>query len=107
LSRSILEEHRYGRIYWARDFSAPNGLAYDVEAFARLTDSLWRWIRRVSHRPPEAKTHSRYFLPDAWSRYGQFPEYHTAEKKALDELVARNRKYMIEVLGGRVVKDGG
>src|SRR5262249_41851199 len=46
-SRSFLDEHRYGRIYWARDFSAPQGLAYDEDAFARLTDSVWRWIRKV------------------------------------------------------------
>ena len=46
-------------------------------------------------------------LPDAWSRYGHVAAHHAAEKKADDELVARNRKYMIEVLGGRVVKDEG
>jgi hypothetical protein len=34
-----------------------------------------------------------------------FDAYHTAEKKALEELVARNRKYAIEVLGGRIAKD--
>jgi hypothetical protein len=66
-SRSFLDEHRYGRIYWARHFVAPHGLDYDEEAFARLTDSVWRWIRKVSHRLPGAKTHSPYFLPDAWS----------------------------------------
>ncbi len=106
-SRSFLDEHSYGRIYWARDFSAPNGLDYDEEAFARLTDSVWRWIRKVSHRPSDATKHSRYFLPDAWSRYGQFAAYHDAEKKELEELVARNQKYMIEVLGGKVVKNKG
>jgi hypothetical protein len=106
-TRSFLHEHSYGRIYWARDFSAPDGLDYDTEAFARLTDSVWRWIRKVSHRSPDARTHSPYFLPDAWSRYGRFAAYHAAEKRATDELVARNRKYMIEVLGGRGVKDEG
>ncbi len=30
--------------------------------------------------------------------------YEAAKQKELDELVARNRKYMIEVLGGRPVK---
>lgn len=103
-SRSFLDEHSYGRIYWARNFSAPNGLDYDEEAFARFTDSVWRWIRKVSHRSNAIKN-SPYFLPDAWSRYGRVAAYHEAEKKAHDELVARNRKYMIEVLGGRVVKD--
>jgi hypothetical protein len=33
-----------------------------------------------------------------------FRAYRTAKKKALDELVARNRKYCIEVLGGRPAK---
>ena len=106
-SRSCLDKHSYGRIYWSRGFSAPHGLDYDEEAFARLTDSVWRWIRKVSHKSPDIGTHSPYFLPDAWSRYGKDPAYHAAEKKRLEELVARNRKYMIEVLGGRVVKDDG
>lgn len=106
-SRSFLDEHHYGRIYWARNFSAPDGLDYDAEAFARLTDSVWRWIRKVSHRVTDAKTHSPYFLPDAWARYGSVAAYHAAKKQAHDELVERNRKYMIAVLGGRVVKDGG
>lgn len=106
-TRSFLEKHRYGRIYWGRDFSAPHGLAYDAKAFARLTDLVWRWIRKVGRRSPDAWTHSAYFLPDAWSRYGNLAAYHAAEKKAHDDLVARNRKYMIEVLGGRPVKNEG
>ncbi len=105
--RSLLEKHSYGRIYWARNFSAPDGLDYDQEAFSRFTDSVWRWIRKVSHRSSDSMTPSPYFLPDAWSRYGQFAAYHAAEKQAHDELVARNRKYMIEVLGGRPAKNEG
>lgn len=107
-SRSFLDRVDYGRIYWARNFSAPNRLDYDEEAFARLTDSVWRWIRKVSHRLPDDKKHSPYFLPDAWSRYGADVQgYRAAKQRRLDELVARNRKYCIEVLGGRVVKDEG
>ena len=110
-TRSDLEQHSYGRIYWARDFAAPNGLAYDAEAFSRLTDSVWRWIRKVGRRSPDAFTHSAarsaYFLPDAWSRYGSVAAYHATEQKAHDDLVARNRKYCIEVLGGRPVKNNG
>jgi hypothetical protein len=34
-----------------------------------------------------------------------FGAYRAAKKKALDELVARNRKYCIEVLGGRPAKN--
>lgn len=107
-TRSSLEEHSYGRIYWARHFAAPDGLDYDEGAFARLTDSVWRWIRKVGRRAPDAFTYSAarsaYFLPDAWSRYGNVGAYHAAEKKAHDDLVAHNRKYCIEVLGGRPAK---
>ncbi|HSU54916.1 MAG TPA: hypothetical protein VLT36_12735, partial [Candidatus Dormibacteraeota bacterium] len=108
LSRSLLEQHSYGRIYGARNFGAPDGLAYDVDAFSRFTDSVWRWIRKVGRRAPDAFTYSAarsaYFLPDAWSRYGSVAAYHAAEKKAHDDLIARNRKYCIEVLGGRPAK---
>ena len=104
-SRSFLDEHRYGRIYWARGFAAPDGLDYDEDAFARLTDSVWRWIRKVSHRFPDDKSHSPYFLPDAWARYGNLPAYRALEKRKLEQLVEKNRKYAIEVLGGRPVKN--
>jgi hypothetical protein len=36
-----------GRIYWAKDFSAPGGLSYDVPAFSAWVDTIWRWVRRV------------------------------------------------------------
>lgn len=36
-----------------------------------------------------------------------FRAYRAARDKALDELAARNRKYCIEVLGGRIAKDEG
>lgn len=36
-----------------------------------------------------------------------FRAYRAARQKALDELVARNRKYCIEVLGGRPAKNEG
>ncbi len=35
-----------GRLYWAKTFSAPNGLAYDVPAFERWYEAVTRWIRR-------------------------------------------------------------
>ena len=106
-SRSFLDKHQYGRIYWARNFSAPDGLDYDAEAFARLTDSVWRWIRKVSQRTPDAGTHSPYFLPDAWSRYGQVAAYHAAEKKAQDVWDKRNRTYSIKVIRANIVKNAG
>ncbi len=65
-SGSTLEHKRYGRIYWARHFSAPDGLEYDEAAFSRLTDAVWRWIRKVGKRGP-AKP-DVYFLPDAWQK---------------------------------------
>lgn len=66
-TRTFLETKRFGRIYWARDFSAPNGLTYDSQAFARLTDSVWRWIRKVGRKMPGAKSWDPYYLPEAWS----------------------------------------
>jgi len=36
-----------------------------------------------------------------------FRAYRVARQKALDELVARNRKYAVEVLGARIVKHEG
>ncbi len=106
-TRSFLDEHSYGRIYWARDFSAPDGLDYNVEAFARLTDSVWRWIRKVSHRTPDAKTHSPYFLPDAWSRYGKIAAYHAAERRAQKERETQNRNYLIRVIRANTGKHAG
>jgi hypothetical protein len=38
----------YGRVYWAKDFSAPSGLEYDVEAFASWYESVARWLRSRS-----------------------------------------------------------
>ena len=56
-SRSFVDRGQHGRIYWAKDFSAPNGLDYDVEAFTKLTDSVWRWIRKAAKRRPDAGDH--------------------------------------------------
>ena len=70
-SRSFIDRRQFGRIYWAKNFSAPNGLDYDVEAFTKLTDSVWRWIRKTGKQQPEAGAYSPYFLPDAWLRYGK------------------------------------
>ena len=71
LDSSFFERRQFGRIYWFKDFSAPNGLDYDVEAFTELTDSVWRWIRKTGKRQPAAGAGSPYFLPNAWLRYGQ------------------------------------
>ncbi len=39
--------HGPGRIYWARHFSAPDGLAYNVAAFERWYNSVVRWVKRL------------------------------------------------------------
>ena len=65
---SCLDRQRYGRLYWARDFSVPDGLHYDAEAFAKFVDAVWRWIRKVGRRLPEG---CEYFLQEAWSLYGR------------------------------------
>lgn len=67
---SILEKNTSGRIYWARNFSAPDGLLYNENAFSKLTDKIWHWIRNSGKRLPNSQTHSPYFLPDAWNRFG-------------------------------------
>jgi hypothetical protein len=65
--------------YQALCRAAKKGAVYDRES--------GRWVKRTSLEA--------------------FHAYRAALKKALDELVARNRKYCIEVLGGRIVKDEG
>jgi hypothetical protein len=52
-----------GRLYWAKHFSAPHGLDYDVVGFSKWYDSVVRWIRRQGKREGSA-----YYLPDAWAR---------------------------------------
>jgi hypothetical protein len=61
---------RYGRVYWAKDFCAPNGLDYDVAAFSKWYDVLVRWIRRHGNRASASHSHV-YFLPDAFATHGQ------------------------------------
>ncbi len=58
---------RQGRIYWSKDFSAPNGLDYDVASFSRWYDSLVRWIRKRGQKL-SAGAYEPYYLPDAWAR---------------------------------------
>lgn len=63
--RSNIKEGRYGRIYWAKYFSAPNGLNYDIVAFSRWYDTIVRWIKK--NAPGKQKeAWITYFLPNAW-----------------------------------------
>lgn len=57
-----------GRIYWARDFAAPHGLEYDDQAFSKLVDAVWRWIRRAGRR---SEKRGPWFLPEAWEHYAR------------------------------------
>ncbi|MDZ4659482.1 MAG: hypothetical protein SH868_18075 [Bythopirellula sp.] len=57
----------YGRLYWSKDFAAPNGLEYDVRAFSVWFDRLIRWVRKNS-KPLKSGKCSTYFLPHAWSK---------------------------------------
>ena len=40
-----------GRIYWAKNFSAPEGLAYDSASFSKWFDTVARWVRRHGRAP--------------------------------------------------------
>ena len=40
-----------GRIYWAKDFAAPDGLTYDAASFGQWFDSVAGWLRRHGRAP--------------------------------------------------------
>jgi hypothetical protein len=72
VSRSLPDSDHGGRLYWARDFSAPDGLAYDAVAFTKHVDHIWNWIRRSARRRLSGgKRGGPYYLPDAWSKGGE------------------------------------
>jgi len=85
-----------GRLYWSKYFSGMP--AYDVLAFEKWYSAVVRWLKKGSVYDREAAVWVKRTSLEAWRAY------RAAEKKALDELVARNRKYCIEVLGGRPAK---
>lgn len=71
LSRPAIDGKHGGRVYWARDFSAPHGLDYDVAKFDDLVNRVWNWIRRFGRRrKAQALRHSPYYLPEAWQHFG-------------------------------------
>jgi hypothetical protein len=41
-----------GRLYWARAFSAPNGLTYDGEAFSHWIDLVFKGVRKLARKLP-------------------------------------------------------
>jgi hypothetical protein len=69
ISRPLANSTSHGRIYWARDFSAPDGVAYECARFASMVDGIWNWIRRNAHRRlSNGKRDGPYYLSEAWSR---------------------------------------
>ncbi len=67
-SRSNVKENKYGRIYWAKTFSAPNGLDYDIDKFSKWYDDIVKWIKKNSTGKVKA-CWITYFLPHAWNLY--------------------------------------
>lgn len=72
ISRPIPSSTAGGRIYWAREFSALDGLAYDSVDFASKVNRVWNWIRRnAQRRLSNGKRDGPYYLSEAWSRLCQ------------------------------------
>ena len=64
VGRTNQESCQSGRLYWAKDIAAPNGLAYDVIAFEKWVDSIWRWVRKHGRKIKELPLEP-YVLPGA------------------------------------------
>ena len=58
----------YGRVYWSKYFSGTP--AYDVAAFDRWYSTVVRWLRKNGKQARKG-TLNTYYLPDAWTKYGQ------------------------------------
>ena len=64
-SRSNLSNNQFGRIYWGKDFSAPDGLNYDIENFNKWYEQIVRWVKKNS--PGKIRGGwITYCLPKAW-----------------------------------------
>jgi hypothetical protein len=61
-----------GRIYWAKYFSAPHGLSYDVNDFDKWYNRVARWIRKHGKQKAQG-TYGTYYLPGAWHKYANAP----------------------------------
>ena len=70
--RSDLPKKQFGRVYWAKNFAAPNGLLYDVDAFDRWYASVVRWIRKHAKRMTVGHREA-YFLPSAYKEVTSAP----------------------------------
>jgi len=65
IDRSNVRQHEYGRVYWAKYFSAPEGLSYDIDEFSQWFNSIVRRIKKNSAGQLKDSL-TTYFLPDAW-----------------------------------------
>jgi len=65
LSRSDPSHRRAGRLYWARNVSAPDGLDYDADAFSRWVDTIWAWCRGSATKEPRGDRWAPYVFPAA------------------------------------------
>jgi len=77
---------------------SPEGRIWTAAADPTQYLALCRAAKRGSVYDREAKLWVKRTSLEA------FRAYHAAQQKALDELVARNRKYAVEVLGAKIVK---
>ena len=71
-NRTNIDRPQFGRIYWSKYFSAPNGLDYDVEAFTKWFDKVIRWVRKNS-AGKITTSWVTWFLPDAWRSHNTKP----------------------------------
>jgi len=57
-----------GRIYWAKYFSAPNGITYDIDKFSSWYETVIKWVRKNSAGKVK-ESWTTYYLPEAWQDY--------------------------------------
>lgn len=67
VSRSNPSSGSSGRLYWSRNFSAQNGLAYDEASFSKWVDTIWRWVRKHGKKVKELPLQP-YVFPGALSQ---------------------------------------
>jgi len=61
-----------GRVYWAKAFSAPLGVAYDVASFEVWYNSVVRWLRKRGRRVAE-EPNGMLYLPQALAHRAAAP----------------------------------
>jgi len=69
-TRSDVQRQQYGRIYWAKNAAAPDGLDYDVQQFEAWYKVVVGWVRKHGRKVIQG-AYQPYFLPDAWIYYHQ------------------------------------